>query len=78
MELEGLMRRRDRVNRALSDVLEAAVRIREELYPPVRVEIADTIREIEHHLRGVVVYRDRTEGIVTRDVSEEPEAGKQG
>lgn len=78
MELDGLLRRRDRVNEALSDVLEAAVRIREELYPPVRVEIADTIREIESRLRGVVVYRDRKDGIVTRAVSEEPGAGKQG
>jgi uncharacterized protein (DUF342 family) len=77
LELEALLRRRDRVNEALSDVLEAAIRIREELYPPVRVEIADAIREIESRLRGVVVYRDRKEGIVTRNVSEEPRTGNQ-
>ena len=76
LELESLMRRHDRVNEALSDVLEAAVKIREELFPPVRVEIADAIREIESRLRGVVVYRDRKEGIMTRAVSEEPGTGK--
>jgi uncharacterized protein (DUF342 family) len=75
MELEGLLRRRDRVNAALSDVLEAAIKIREELYPPVRVEIADAIREIEQRLRGVVVYRDRKEGILTRSASPEEAGG---
>jgi uncharacterized protein (DUF342 family) len=65
-ELEGLIRRRDRLSRVLSDVLEATIRIREELYPPVRVEIADAIREIEERLRRVVVFRDGDRGIVTR------------
>lgn len=65
-ELDSLARRRDRLNRALSDVLEATIRIREELYPPVRVEIADAIKEIEERLRRVVVFRDRSRGIVAR------------
>jgi uncharacterized protein (DUF342 family) len=65
-ELESLARRRDRLNSVLSDVLEATVRIREELFPPVRVEIADAIREIEERLRQVVVFRDRNRGIVAR------------
>jgi uncharacterized protein (DUF342 family) len=65
-ELESLLRRRDRLGQALSDVLEATIRIREELYPPVRVEIADAIREIEECLRQVVVYRDGDRGIATR------------
>lgn len=65
-ELESLVRRRERLSRVLSDVLEATIRIREELYPPVRVEIADAIRDIEEHLRKVVVFRDRRAGIVTR------------
>jgi uncharacterized protein (DUF342 family) len=65
-ELSSLARRRDKLDQALSDVLDATIRIREELYPPVRVEIADAIREIEERLRSVVVYRDRREGIVAR------------
>jgi uncharacterized protein (DUF342 family) len=65
-ELASLMRRRDRVSQALSDVLEATIRIRDELYPPVRVEIADAIREIEERLRRVVVYHDGERGIATR------------
>ncbi len=74
-ELASLTRRRDRLDRALADVLEATIRIREELYPPVRVEIADAIREIEERLRSVVVYRDRREGIVTRqNAAEDPGA----
>ncbi len=72
-ELESLMRRRERLSQVLSDVLEATIRVREELHPPVRVEIADAIKEIEEHLRRVVVFRDRKEGIVTRaEKGEEP------
>jgi uncharacterized protein (DUF342 family) len=73
-ELQSLTRRRDRLSQALSDVLEATVRIREELYPPVRVEIADAIREIEERLRQVVVYRDLKDGIVARADDGEDEA----
>jgi uncharacterized protein len=65
-ELDSLARRRDRLNEVFSDVLEATIRIREELYPPVRVEIADAIKEIEERLRKVVVFRDRYQGIVAR------------
>ncbi len=65
-ELDSLARRRDRLNQVLSDVLEATIRIREELYPPVRVEIADAIKEIEERLRKVVVFRDQYQGIVAR------------
>ncbi len=74
-ELASLARRRDRLDRSLSDVLEATVRIREELYPPVRVEIADAIREIEQRLRSVVVYRDSREGILTRQNDSEGAVG---
>lgn len=72
-ELESLARRRDRLNQALSDVLEATIRIREELFPPVRVEIADAIKEIEERLRQVVVFRDRSRGIIAR-----PDGGSRG
>ncbi len=65
-ELESLLRRRERLSQVLSDVLEATIRVREELHPPVRVEIADAIKDIEEHLRRVVVFRDRKEGIVAR------------
>jgi len=74
MELASLARRRDKLNQALADVLEATIRIREELFPPVRVEIADAIREIEEHLRGVVVFRDHKEGIVARQSAPGPGA----
>jgi len=75
MELASLARRRDKLNQALADVLEATIRIRDELFPPVRVEIADAIREIEERLRGVVVFRDRKEGIVARQSAPGPGAG---
>lgn len=72
-ELESLMRRRERLSQVLSDVLEATIRVREELHPPVRVEIVDAIKEIEEHLRRVVVFRDRKAGIVARaEGGEEP------
>jgi len=77
-ELAALSRRRDRLNQALSDVLEATIRIREELYPPVRVEIADAIREIEGRLKSVVVYRDRKEGILTRQSVPAPDDAAPG
>jgi hypothetical protein len=78
-ELASLARRRDRLTQALSDVLEATIRIREELFPPVRVEIADAIREIEERLRRVVVFRDRRQGIMTRTEEEPaPEGGNGG
>ena len=77
-EMASLARRRDKLDQALSDVLEATIRIREELYPPVRVEIADAIREIEGRLKSVVVYRDRKEGILTRQSVPAPDDAAPG
>ena len=68
-EIEALARRMDRFSDALEPFLEASVRVLGTFHPPVRVQIGDTVREIEERLAAVEVYRDRREGIRTRGVS---------
>lgn len=61
-ELESLRRRRSRFCRTIPDDTAAAVRVVEHLFPPVKIQVCDTVQEIEEKLTRVLIALDRQTG----------------
>ncbi|MHC4607223.1 MAG: DUF342 domain-containing protein [Planctomycetota bacterium] len=57
-ELNSLRRSREKFDRAITDFLEASIRILENLHPPVKVQIGQTIQEIRERMEKVTLVLD--------------------
>lgn len=64
--LRSLLRQKKTLGMGLKEFLSATVRVLDTIYPPVRVQIADSIKEITEKLEGVTLSYSRGQGIVNR------------
>ncbi|MBN1673751.1 MAG: DUF342 domain-containing protein [Kiritimatiellae bacterium] len=64
-DLHSLERRKKRLNASLNEFLSASVQVLDSLYPPVRIQIVDNIREIKRKLNAVTLKYDADLGIVS-------------
>jgi uncharacterized protein (DUF342 family) len=61
-ELKSSLRRKKTLMLGLQQVLSATISVLDKLYPPVRVQIGDVIREIQERLETVSLYYDQMQG----------------
>ena len=73
-ELKSLIRRKKTLNQSLRDFLTGSIQVMNSLFPPVRVQIGDAIREIREKLNAVTLTYDPRQGIVSD--AEKPEEVK--
>ena len=64
-ELQSLMRRKKKLRQSLQDFLSASIQVVDSLYPPVRVQIVNEIKEIKEKLNAVTLKYDVYHGIVS-------------
>lgn len=64
-EMKSLLRRKKNIHRGLHDFLEGSIQVLDSLYPPVRVQIGNAIREIRQKLNTVTLKYDNALGIVS-------------
>jgi uncharacterized protein (DUF342 family) len=64
-ELSVLTRRRARLSSRINEFLSASIQILEELFPPVRVQIVDEIKEFRERMHAVTLKYDASRGIVS-------------
>lgn len=76
-ELRSLERRRENLSRALRDFLDAGIRILNQLYPPVRAQIGDAVKEISDRLEAVTFKYDPMLGIVSDGAQEKKGIGNE-
>jgi hypothetical protein len=65
-EMKSLLRRKKTLSRGLQDFLEGSIQVLNNLYPPVRVQIGNAIRDIRQKLNAVTLKYDEALGIVSQ------------
>lgn len=65
IELKSLIRRKKTLTQGLHDFLTGSIQVLNSLFPPVRVQIGDAIREIREKLNAVTLTYDPRQGIVS-------------
>lgn len=76
VQLRSLMRRRRTLSQGLREFLSASVQVLDTLYPPVRIQIADAIREVTEKLRNVTLTYSKHQGIVDYFTGQKEEDGQ--
>ncbi|MFZ5994888.1 MAG: DUF342 domain-containing protein [Thermodesulfobacteriota bacterium] len=76
IQLRSLMRRKRTLSQGLEEFLSASVKVLDTLYPPVRIQIADAIREVTEKLRSVTLSYSKHQGIVDYFTGQEEEDGQ--
>lgn len=64
-ELNSLKRSKDRLNQAIEGFLSACIKILDQLYPPLRVQIGEVIQEIKEKMQHVTLLLDRDTKVLT-------------
>ncbi|MBI3985921.1 MAG: DUF342 domain-containing protein [Lentisphaerae bacterium] len=70
-ELKSLVRRKKTLNAGLQEFLDGSVKVVDNLFPPVRVQIGDAIKEFRERLNAVTLTYNKTLGIVSRSSAQE-------
>ncbi len=71
VELQSLLRRKKILEQGLKEFVSGSIQVLDSLYPPVKVQIGDAIREISERLNAVTLTYSRFQGIISKQTGSE-------